>query len=79
MNSHSVLWLLSIKIFITNYTAPDRYQQRKEGAKYVLTTLFPWRAIYNSNSALVNALYNLHLPAECKVMIGIVALCICVH
>ena len=41
MNSLSVLWLLSIKIFITNYTAPDRYQQRKEGAKSALTTLFP--------------------------------------
>ena len=67
------------KDFITNYTAPDRYQQRNEGAKSVLTTLFPRRAIYYSNSAIVNALYNLHLPVECKVMIGIVVLCICVH
>ena len=38
MNSHSVLLLLSIK---TNYTAADRYQQRKEGVKSVLSTLFP--------------------------------------
>ena len=38
MNSHSVL---SMKIFITNYTAADRYRQRKEGIKSVLTTLFP--------------------------------------
>ena len=53
MNSHSVLWLLSIK---TNYTAADRYQERKGGVKSVLTTLFPWRAIYYSNSALVKCI-----------------------
>ena len=31
----------TIKIFITNYTAADGCQQRKEGAKSVLITLFP--------------------------------------
>ena len=44
MNSHSVLTMKITKGRMydpCNYTAADRYQQKKEGVKSVLTTLFP--------------------------------------